>query len=435
MSTASQPASTARLLMDAAHALLRDHGPGAVTFRSVAEAAQVSVATVQHHFGDKEQLLSQILDAVLRDDAQRLRPFDDAWRSDVPATVASVHAIVRGIVADACGANADRTRARLSTLMAATRERNARHAARRWLAAHRRFFARLLEGVAPQPRHAARYLVELTIGIDIVSLGCRRRPLIPLLNDELLRYAVDAALGHGKPACPDAFRANVTALLQQRATQQAGMDQQPAKGKKEDGTAKTGNAASKADKSAQVRREILNAAAAVMSRGGVTELTHRAVAKEAGIGASLVSYHFGSIDILLHAAYRHIHDGFARVAMPARGPAMGPFEAVLAAMLGTRHGGAPAVLGSLEALLASAYDDQLADMAWQTRLMRGVYYLHAPDAKTFPVGSADYFAHMLSIWALGLSLVSHAGWSERHFEACLRSRFDAVAPLFPASTR
>ncbi|MFM0646967.1 TetR family transcriptional regulator [Paraburkholderia bryophila] len=418
MNAPSQNVSTAELLIHAATALMRDHGPVGVTFRSVAEAAEVSVATVQHHFGSKEHLLLQLVQSALREDAARLRPYADALpdtsSSNAPVEMENVQAIVRSLVADACGANADRTRARLSALMTATRDGAARVAARRWLSEHRRFFARLLNGLVPRPNHAARYLVELTIGVEVASLGCRRHSLMPLLNDELLRYAVDAALGQGKPACPVAFRANVIALLQQRAAQHT----PPA-----------------SDKSAQARRGILNAAALVMSRGGLAELTHRAVAKEAGIGGSLVSYHFRSIDVLLHAAYRHIHDGFARVAMPARGPAVGPFEAVLAAMLVTRHGGVPAVLGSLEALIASAYDEQFADMAWQTRLMRGVYYLHAPDATTFPLGSGDFFAHMLSIWALGLSLVSHAGWSERRFEACLRSRFSAVEPLFPASTR
>ncbi|MFM0500833.1 TetR/AcrR family transcriptional regulator [Paraburkholderia caffeinilytica] len=409
MSEPSQPAPTAQLLVDAATRLMRDLGPVGVTFRSVAEVAQVSVATVQHHFGSKEQLLLLLQEIALSDDAERLRGLAEALPMTAPAEVEAVHAMVRSLVADACGANAGRTRARLSALMAATRDSAARPAARRWLSLHHRFFARLLDGVAPSPRSAARYLVELMIGVEVVSLGCRQRSLVPLLNDELLHYAVEAALGRNTPVCPDAFRANVTVLLQRRAERHA----KPA-----------------GDKSADVRREILNATAVVLARGGLGELTHRAVAKQAGISASLASYHFRGIDGLLHAAYRHIHDGFARVAMPARGPAMGPFQAVLAAMLGTRHGGVPAVLGSLEALVASAYDERLADMAWQTRLMRGVYYLHAADAKEFPLGNADFFAHMLSIWALGLSLVSHAGWSERRFEACLRSRFDAVEPLF-----
>jgi AcrR family transcriptional regulator len=415
MSEPDQSTSTAQSLIDAATALMRDLGPVGVTFRSVADVAQVSVATVQHHFGTKEQLLLLVQQAALRDDARRLRAFAEALPVAI-ATPETVHAMMRSLIADACGANAERTRARLSALMAATRDGAARPAARRWLGAHRHFFGKLLKGVAPAPESAARYLIEVMIGIEVVSLGCRRQSIVPLLNDELLRYAVEAALGRCQPTCPDAFRANVTALLHVRRERHA---------------IAAGDKAGKSEKSARVRHDILNATATVLARGGLGELTHRAVAKEAGIGASLVSYHFRGIGDLLHAAYRHIHDGFARVAMPARGPAMGPFQAVLAAMLGARHGGVPAVLGSLEALIASAYDEQLADMAWQTRLMRGVYYLHAPDAEEFPLRSADFFAHMLSIWGLGLSLVSHAAWSGRRFESCLRGRFDAVEPFFP----
>jgi TetR/AcrR family transcriptional regulator, regulator of biofilm formation and stress response len=410
----SETLSTAQKLADTAASLLAGQGPAGVTFRLVAEAAGLSVATVQHHFGTKEGLLHQALRGALAADASRLHTLATTINPHQPLTRAEIHALVRSLVMDACGANAARTRARLAALMAATRDRTAQAAARRWLAAYRHFFESVLRELAPQPREAARFLVDAMLGVEIVSLGCRWNALVPLLNDELLGYLVDAALMQGKAACPPAFRSNVAAMLHARALEPA---------------------TPLAGKAAEARRQLLSAAAFVLARGGANELTHRAVAKEAGVSASSATYHFGTVGELMHAAYRHIHDGFARVAMPPQQPPMGAFEAVLMAMLHSHHGGAPAVLGSLEVLLASAYDETLAQMAWQTRLMRGVYYLHAPDAWDVTLGSADYFAHALSIWALGFSLAAHAGWRAPRFEGCVRARFAAVERFFPESMR
>jgi TetR/AcrR family transcriptional regulator, regulator of biofilm formation and stress response len=52
------------------------------------------------------------------------------------------------------------------------------------------------------------------------------------------------------------------------------------------------------------RRAILTAALAVISREGVGATTHRAVAAESGVPLGTVTYHYGSIDVLLESALR-----------------------------------------------------------------------------------------------------------------------------------
>ncbi len=54
--------------------------------------------------------------------------------------------------------------------------------------------------------------------------------------------------------------------------------------------------------SAQTRRAILEATLRILRDHGLAELTHRAVAKEAGVSLALTSYHFASKDNLISEA-------------------------------------------------------------------------------------------------------------------------------------
>ncbi|WP_020172390.1 TetR/AcrR family transcriptional regulator [Gordonia polyisoprenivorans] len=50
------------------------------------------------------------------------------------------------------------------------------------------------------------------------------------------------------------------------------------------------------------RNALLDAAVRVVADGGLRRLTYRAVAREAGVGHTLVSHHFGTMDALIEAA-------------------------------------------------------------------------------------------------------------------------------------
>ncbi|MFC4335294.1 TetR/AcrR family transcriptional regulator [Salininema proteolyticum] len=61
---------------------------------------------------------------------------------------------------------------------------------------------------------------------------------------------------------------------------------------------------------AKRRAEIIAAALAVVQRDGAGGVTHRAVAKEAGIPTSLSAYYFATIDDLLVAALATVADSY-----------------------------------------------------------------------------------------------------------------------------
>lgn len=56
------------------------------------------------------------------------------------------------------------------------------------------------------------------------------------------------------------------------------------------------------------QEQLLRAALVVIAEHGTRGVTHRAVAREAGVTPSLVTYYLGDIDALLLAAFTHFHD-------------------------------------------------------------------------------------------------------------------------------
>ena len=56
------------------------------------------------------------------------------------------------------------------------------------------------------------------------------------------------------------------------------------------------------------RRRLVDAAVAVLARGGMGALTHRAVAAEAGVPLASASYHFNGIDELVLTAMRRANE-------------------------------------------------------------------------------------------------------------------------------
>ncbi|NEB66137.1 TetR family transcriptional regulator, partial [Streptomyces fulvissimus] len=62
---------------------------------------------------------------------------------------------------------------------------------------------------------------------------------------------------------------------------------------------------------AETRRHLLDATVRVIERDGVTGVTHRAVAAEAGVTKSVASYHYPAVDDLLTAALRDSSDAYA----------------------------------------------------------------------------------------------------------------------------
>ncbi|MCR6484939.1 TetR/AcrR family transcriptional regulator [Amycolatopsis sp. OK19-0408] len=87
---------TEQRLVAAAERLFAEHGVGAVSLRTVMQAAGTNVAAIHYHFGSKEGLL----DAVLRSRLDQVAAERQAALPAVDVTVADLaHAFVRPVVA------------------------------------------------------------------------------------------------------------------------------------------------------------------------------------------------------------------------------------------------------------------------------------------------------------------------------------------------
>ena len=64
------------------------------------------------------------------------------------------------------------------------------------------------------------------------------------------------------------------------------------------------------DRSLRTRQRIHEGAVGVLAKGGVSGLTHRAVAAAAGVSLAATTYHFESKTELIASASRHLMSGY-----------------------------------------------------------------------------------------------------------------------------
>jgi AcrR family transcriptional regulator len=405
-----QQAETISKLIAAGTAILGTSGEVAVTIRNVAAEAGISAPTVQRYFPVKEDLLLALYDAALERDAERTAPLGETLPTLARPGVDEARELACALVADSCGANAPDTLARVAALASIARRNGPRAAARRWVSRRRALLTHAIAGIAPAPRRAARFLLEFLTGVELLSLGCRQRPLVPILNAELVGYGLRIAIGQSRAECPAWFRHCASQVLRERH-----LEQQESQG----------------GRTAHARDAILAASSRILAEHGPAELTHRAVAKEAQVAPSLVSYHFRSKNDLLYGAYRYIHDRFANAPASADVPAEStPTQTTLNVVIDTQSGAKPAYVASLEAIIAAAYDSELADFAWRTRMTRGVYYMHPEWSDEDELNHTDFNVHAFSVWTAGATLLAEACWSGTRRARCLRSQFSDAEQRF-----
>jgi AcrR family transcriptional regulator len=401
-----QQTETVSKLIAAGMAILGTAGETAVTIRSVAAAAGLSAPTVQRHFPAKEDLLLALHEAALERDAARIAQLGTVLPVLGPQSIESAQEMACALIADSCGANASDTLARVAALASIARRDGPRSLARRWVSRRQAMLAQALSGTVTAPRRAARFLLEYLTGVELLSLGCRQYPMVPILNAELVGHGFRVAIGQSHPQCPAWFRYCASQVLRERHQE---------------------NQASQGGRTAHARDAILAASSRILAEHGPAELTHRAVAKEAQIAPSLVSYHFRSKNDLLYGAYRYIHDRFANAPAPG---AASPTQATLNVVIDTGAGAKPAYVASLEAIIAAAYDSELADFAWRTRMTRGVYYMHPQWSDQDELTNMDFSVHAFSVWTVGATLLAQACWSEERRARCLHSRFSDAEQRF-----
>jgi DNA-binding transcriptional regulator YbjK len=111
----------------------------------------------------------------------------------------------------------------------------------------------------------------------------------------------------------------------------------------------------------QTRRQLIDAALAVLERDGLSGFTHRAVAAEAGVAAASATYHFEGIDDLAVQAILTATDDFVRsLRGRADGTTIAGYAAALADELAAHRG---RVIAGYELYLLAARRPALRDAA------------------------------------------------------------------------
>lgn len=398
-------------LVAAGLALLGETGHGGVTVRAVAARAGFSVAAVQHHFPSKERLLAAVYAQALAEDADAAVALTHALGTQAADSAAALR-VLGGLLAINCGAAAARTAARNEALLGAARRRIPQRLVRRWRARRQAGLATLLTGLTPQPRAAARTVLELLVGIELVSLGCRTHPLTPQLNAEVLGYVLAATLGDARAHSPGWLEPIVAEAVRQERERRA--------------AAPTGR-----DRGA--RAKVLDAAARVLCEQGASALNHRSVARQAETALSVVTYHFRTKADLLYGTFQHIRAEVTRFSLAANPASAAQQATVPPAIIELTFGDAPSYLGMIEASIAAATDAELSGFAWNTRILSGIYHLllERPEDYRFDAAAFDRFAFVA--WLNGAALLAQASWKPGCTGSLLHSRLAWINSHLPTA--
>lgn len=93
--------ATRRRVLDAASALFSEHGLGAATMRKIAGSAGVSLATVHHYFGSKNDLYAACVDAMY-DEVEGLRHELESAVASLDGSRDSIRGFIDTAVRRAC---------------------------------------------------------------------------------------------------------------------------------------------------------------------------------------------------------------------------------------------------------------------------------------------------------------------------------------------
>jgi DNA-binding transcriptional regulator YbjK len=174
--------------------------------------------------------------------------------------------------------------------------------------------------------------------------------------------------------------------------------------------------------SAAVRAAIIEATIRLIGREGVDGVTHRAVAREAGVSLSSTTYHFASRDEIVSEALRHVADlEIERIARDAETLAEG-------------HADVPSIARALAAWLAEqVHGDELLRV-------RAGYHLQL-EAGRRPELRAIHVAWGQAVQGLAERVLGAAGSPRPHTDASILSsaidglRLDEVTAPRPGFER
>lgn len=312
-----------------------------MTARNLAALAHIPVSSIYHHFGSMEHLLQ-----VAQDDAReaagrwcdRQIELLSSGRIEGPKALGT---LLAALIDDWCETQRRLASAFRQSQLMALRDLGHREARARWSAMWRGFWKAICDHLdLGDMAQGTAWLFEGLIALHLLRW---RRPVDRAALDELCRGWADWLDGRLAGPSPwfDLARHEATALAAQR----------PA-------AAET-NASS-----------IAAAAARTIERHGITGLTHRAVAAEAGVTLGVVSHRYRTSADLLNAAFEAIYSRMVPQGTPeeilgtlSRQDAIGHLEGAFAPRANA--------LGLEELSVATARDSAFAGFAAQLRYLRG----------------------------------------------------------------
>ncbi|QZP07620.1 TetR family transcriptional regulator [Caenibius sp. WL] len=378
-----------RVLLAAVKLLERD-GVRGLSMRAVAKEAGIKLPTVQYHFSALSALLREACEQTLR-----RSPCDED--AEIGSPLSTVAKRRPAMVAEQVGARLNlrlglhigKTIGELTALAHIARQGGDRSAARLWTA------ARLKEmGALVSSSQDRRFVTELCVGLELLSIGCAGIPSVSLINKEVLQRALAQASPTEVPVWFEEENHRLAPVI----------------------AGETAPRPNRAGRPSDMQIRLLEAAVELFAEGGLSAMTYRALAAKVGTSISVVSHHHPTSAHIFYGVYRLIH---RRAAWDGRRLADEPDPAlslVMAEIAGVR-----AHLLSFQALAAAAVEPGFQSHSWRIRLMRGGHFWRH-DPHNLRLQPEDFDRHIFSVWLAGAGLLAEACLSGAESAHLLRRR-------------
>lgn len=414
----SAEGTTAGRLVDAGIALIADGGLRALTIRDVAASAGIAFPSVQHHFPTKAILVDEIFAAVeLRHCAVTGHGLTDLTLES--GGEAALPDVVAAVLADWCASQRTLTIAAHEMLLAAHRDPRHRAFGERWIKGQLDVWTGFLDRLGlGGDSDAAWIIVELLLGLSLMTFGCENQVEAALANAEIIRYAFADAAGR-QSFDPRWYRVFL------------------ARGDRMDLPVEdSGSAGPVVGADHPAARKILDAGIGIVAEEGAGALTFRGVAARAGVAISSVTNNFHTRQNLIYRIYRHVQDNMTEIARNVGGappPAgeLDPFSPAslvfnIAQLKKVLAGELPPFQAAYDLMLAGARDPTYGRRAWRIRMTRGVYLLIRRGVMPAQPLRAQFQAHVQSLWANAVALLCGIGASSsRDRDLMLKERLRA----------
>jgi len=277
--------NTRERLLAHAFAMMGDIALGETTLRPLADRAGLSVATINHHFGNKQAVLRALVETSLQQEAD----FAARWAQRLLLVGSGDHranAHLAGAVFDHwIDANRQALLVLLDLLRAPDLIEDGRARLREWFACMGPFWSRALFGDPDFADMAFGFVVD-EAGF---ALGAGRDPCFSALRRVCLANLV-TCYAHGRAACENDQRmfGQLVEELRPKTVPESFLN------------------------GSKRRRAIVEHAAAMLTSPHNETITHRSVAERCGVSPATIVYQFGSTEDLITAGLYALIEKFRR---------------------------------------------------------------------------------------------------------------------------